>query len=158
MRRSRIAHRGRAFSLTELLIACMLLGVVGLVGTRAFHLAFHTTQQAEAAQTMMAQWEQMTRLLGQDMWAAQSWTVTGDRALTIRHADATVAWAVEDDGTVSRRLQRGQAREEHRWTQLRRSVRFAADGPQLLLKADAPGTQTEQQHFAPALSLLEPQP
>ena len=95
------AHR-RGMMLFELLIVIMLLGVFGLVASRAFVATMTLNHQVGVVHTQTMRFDAAMRAMRADVWGAPEMHARDGR-IAMRSSDGqAIEWSVERDGTIVR--------------------------------------------------------
>jgi prepilin-type N-terminal cleavage/methylation domain-containing protein len=131
----RVIHhptRARAFTILEMLVVLMLLGVFMLVSGRLFVLTFDTTRQSEKAQAQTSRFDGMVRALRADVWSSREIKAVDGR-LTISSPQRTITWSIAADHTVMRSEDIGGKVREARWPELGAGLTFSCRGASVVL-------------------------
>jgi type II secretory pathway pseudopilin PulG len=101
MKGHRLSHRGRAFTITEMLFVLMIIGVAGVVSTRLFVTSMRVIGTAPSQQAHHASIDRLSETLRRDVWSAKAIDLPDDRTIVLSEADSTtIRWRLSDANVI----------------------------------------------------------
>lgn len=130
MTRKHPVIRCGGFTLMEMVVAIMLLGVALTFAAHLFAQTHVLNKRVRQATENLARYEAIINVMRRDAWSGKLLRVDDKHTLRIhRSADQTVTtWAVDDQGVLSRTVQQAERiLEESSWADMGWQPTFEAD-------------------------------